>query len=109
MKIARKSLGAKSWLLVFYLLLLMVYAFFCFLMLKISLQYIPFNTDVAFLRIKQDYIGLSYYQVAFFIHAYFAILVLPAGFTQFSTKIRRRFPLIHKYSGWIYTIAILLL
>ena len=90
-------------------LLLLVYAFFCYLMVEISLQYIPYDTDVAFLRIKQDYISLAYYRLAFFVHAYFAILVLPAGFTQFSARIRLRQPWLHRWSGWLYAVAILVL
>lgn len=89
--------------------LLALYAYFCYLMLKITLQYIPFDTDVAFLRIKQDYISRTYYQWAFFIHAYTAILALAAGFTQFSPLIRSQFPQIHRISGWLYLIVVLLL
>lgn len=89
--------------------LLALYAYFCYLMLKITLQYIPFDTDVAFLRIKQDYISRTYYQWAFFIHAYTAILALAAGFTQFSSLIRFQLPQIHRISGWLYLIVVLLL
>ncbi len=89
--------------------LLALYVYFCYLMLKITLQYIPFDTDVAFLRIKQDYISRTYYQWAFFIHAYTAILALAAGFTQFSPLIRSQFPQIHRISGWLYLIVVLLL
>lgn len=90
-------------------MLLLIYLWFCWLMLRITLQYIPLDTDVAFLRIKQDYIGFTYYKVAFFIHAYTAILVLPAGFTQFSKGIRRRMPAVHRTGGWIYVGITLLL
>lgn len=94
---------------VFTALLLVIYGFFAYLLLKISLQYIPYNTDVAFLRIKQDVIDIPFYKLAFFIHVYTAIFVLPAGFTQFSVYIRRNFTLIHKYSGWIYAVTVILL
>ena len=90
-------------------LALLAYVFFCYLMLDITLQYIPLNTDVAFLRIKQDYIHLGYYRWAFFIHAYCAILALPAGFTQFSASIRKNQPAIHRYAGWFYAAVIVLL
>ncbi len=90
-------------------LLLVLYAYFCYLMLLITLQYIPFDTDVAFLRIKQDYISRTYYKWAFFIHAYTAILALAAGFTQFSSLIRSQFPRIHRISGWLYLVVVLLL
>lgn len=78
-------------------------------MLKITLQYFPIHFDVAFLRIKQNYIHLTYYKIAFYTHVVFAILSLPAGFTQFSKLIRKCYPKIHKLFGWLYIITILLL
>lgn len=78
-------------------------------MLDITLQYIPINFDVAFLRIKQDYIHLKHYQLGFFIHVFSAILVLLAGFTQFSKNIRTNYYSIHKWSGWLYVVVIILL
>lgn len=84
------------------------YAFFCYLMLEITLQYIPPANDVAFLRIKQDVTQHWYYLPAFFVHAYTAILVLPAGFTQFSARLRRRFPALHRQMGHLYIWAVLL-
>lgn len=78
-------------------------------MLEITLQYIPINLDVAFLRIKQDYIHLKHYQFAFFIHVFSAILVLLAGFTQFSKKIRTQYYQVHKWSGWLYASVTVLL
>ncbi len=78
-------------------------------MLKITLQYIPIKTDAAFLAIKQNYIHLTHYRIAFFIHVFSAIFVLLAGFTQFSKKIRTKFSFIHKRMGWLYVIVTLLL
>lgn len=89
--------------------LLLLYAYFCYLMLLITLQYIPLDTDVAFLRIKQDEVALFYYPWAFFIHAYCSILVLPAGFTQFSPSLRKQLPQVHKWAGWLYLTVVLLL
>ena len=94
---------------VFYALLIIIYAFFSYFLLKISLQYIPYNTDVAFLRIKQDVINIPFYKLAFFTHVYTAVFVLPAGFTQFSVYIRRKLPLLHRYSGWLYAAVVILL
>ena len=85
------------------------YGYFCWLMLAITLQYWPYHTDVAFLRIKQDYIGLAHYRWAFFLHVYTAILVLPAGFTQFSPYLRQRFRQLHRGMGWLYAGTVLLL
>lgn len=78
-------------------------------MFQITLQYIPLDTDVAFLRIKQDEMALGYYQIAFFVHVYSSIFALLAAFTQFSGVIRRKFPLVHKQVGGLYIAVIVFL
>jgi len=88
--------------------ILVLYSIFCVLMLQITLQYFPINFDVAFLRIKQQYIHLGYYKLAFYVHVTFSIFSLLAGFTQFYKKIKIEYPKIHKCVGWIYIISILL-
>lgn len=93
----------------FYAFLFIIYGFFAYLLVKISLQYIPYNTDIAFLRIKQDVIDIPFYKLAFFTHVYTAIFVLPAGFTQFSVYIRRNFPQVHRYTGWVYAVVVVFL
>ena len=75
------------------------YFYFSFLLLLITLQYIPFNTDVAFLRIKQDEIALDYYKVAFFTHVYTSIFLMLLGGLQFSKTIKRKYINIHRWSG----------
>jgi uncharacterized membrane protein len=89
--------------------LVLGYLFFCYLMLQIVLQYIPAGTDTAFLGIKQDYVEIPFYLVAFYIHVFTALLALPAGFTQFSKYILKHQPHIHKLNGRIYVLSILLL
>ena len=93
---------------VFKLLLLSVYLFFCYLMFKIMWQYIYLDTDTAFLRIKQTYVPMLHYRLAFFIHVFSSMLALPAGFTQFSKYIRRKMPDVHRVSGWIYASVVVL-
>jgi uncharacterized membrane protein len=90
-------------------LCLAVYAYFCYKMLAIAMQYIPYHTDVAFLGIKQDVIGLLHYRVAFFTHVYTSLWVLPAGFVQFNSGILKRYKRLHRISGWIYVVFVLLL
>lgn len=90
------------------ILLLLVYSYFLWLMIKITLQYWPIQTDVAFLSIKQDYIHLLHYRIAFFIHVFSAIFVLLAGYTQFSNSIRTKFPQWHRRLGWLYVVVTLL-
>lgn len=76
-------------------------------MLEITLQYIPAGSDVAFLRIKQDVVHYWYYLPAFFVHAYTAILALPAGFTQFSGRLRRQYPGLHRRMGYVYVLSVM--
>lgn len=87
--------------------LLTALAFFCWLMASITINYIPYNTDVGFLRIKQQYIDVDVWRIAFFIHVYASIWVLLAGFTQFSSSIQRSNPRLHRAMGYIYVVDIL--
>ncbi|MCB0638927.1 MAG: DUF2306 domain-containing protein [Lewinella sp.] len=90
-------------------LLLLAYACFVWLMVAISWQYLTLEPDVAFLRIKQEVVGLPYYLPAFFVHAFSSVLVLSAGFTQFSPVLRRRQPGLHRAIGRLYLAVVLLL
>ncbi len=89
------------------IVLLLLYSYFCFLMISISWQYISFDTDIAFLRIKQDVAIYKAYQIPFFIHVFFSILALPAGFTQFSSFLRKKNKGLHRNAGYVYSISIL--
>ena len=78
-------------------------------MARITVNYIPYNTDVGFLRIKQQYIGIDHWRIAFFIHVYASIWVLLAGFTQFSKAIQRKNHQLHRAMGYIYVTNVLLI
>lgn len=89
-------------------MLLFALGFFVVLMLNITLQYFPYNTDVAFLRIKQDYIYMPHYRLSFFVHVYTSLFVLLAGFTQFSSSLLKNHIKIHKLAGRLYVAIVLL-
>lgn len=78
-------------------------------MLRIIVEYYPLNTDVGFLRIKQDYISTTPWLIAFYIHVFSSIFVLLAGFTQFSKIFRSRFARVHRWMGRAYVLNILLI
>lgn len=99
----------NNWTFILKSITVLAFLFFAFLMLQITWQYIPAKNDVAFLRIKQDVTGLWYYNLAFFIHVYSSIFVLFFGFIQFSTRIRKQFPFIHRWLGRLYVIIVLVL
>lgn len=76
-------------------------------MTSITIEYIPYNTDVGFLRIKQDYISITHWRIAFFIHVYASMWVLLAGFTQFSRRFLKTNPRLHRILGYIYVVNVL--
>jgi hypothetical protein len=94
---------------VFNATLLLALAFFTWLMARITITYIPYNTDVGFLRIKQQYIHVDSWRTAFFIHVYASMWVLFAGFTQFSKTLLRERPGLHRIMGYIYVTDVLLI
>ena len=82
--------------------------YFIYLLVLITIQYIPINYKIAFLNLKQEEIKLAYYKLAFFSHVYSSIIIISLGLTQFSKTIRNRFSSIHKISGKVYILLILL-
>lgn len=85
------------------------YIYFSYLLLLITLQYIPYHTDVAFLRIKQEVIVLNHYKIAFFTHVYTSIFLMIFGALQFSNYIQKTHIKLHRISGRLYVGILLLL
>ncbi len=96
-----------SWWKIFKGIYYLSIGYFIYLMIEITLQYIPINFDVAFLSLKQAEIQLWYYQLAFFSHVYSSIIIIIAGLPQFSTTVRNRIPWIHRNLGKLYILLIL--
>lgn len=79
-------------------------------MLNITLKYIPIQSDVAFLQIKQTEVSsLKGYLLFFYIHVYSAIFCLIGGFTQFNKFILNKYPKLHRNIGKIYVFVVLFL
>jgi uncharacterized membrane protein len=83
---------------------------FFLLMLNITLKYISFDSDAAFLQIKQTEVNtVSAYLFIFYIHVCSAIFTLLAGFTQFNNNILKKMPRIHRAVGKMYVFTVLFL
>ena len=85
------------------------FAYFFWLMLKITLEYIPLGTNVSFLMIKQTEVAKRpEYLYFFYTHVYTSIFVLLAGFFAI---LRKDFGIkkFHKNIGKIYIFLILFL
>ncbi|KQB39214.1 putative membrane protein (DUF2306) [Flavobacterium aquidurense] len=79
-------------------------------MIKITAQYIPLKSDVAFLQIKQTEISkISFYYPIFYGHVFSAIFVLLAGFFQFNSVLLKKFPAAHRNIGKFYVFVVLFL
>lgn len=90
------------------ILLIIGFGYFFWLMLKITLEYIPLNTNVSFLMIKQtEVVERPEYLYFFYTHVYTSIFVLLTGFLAI---LRKGFRLknFHRNAGKIYIFLILI-
>lgn len=94
---------------IFKVFFLSVLAFFSFLMLRIIFLYIPIQTDVGFLQLKQSYINIYEWRIAFFVHVFSSLFALLAGFTQFSKWLLKNKPKLHRVFGYSYVINVLMI
>lgn len=89
-------------------LLVAVFVYFYWLMLKITLLYIPYSSSAAFLKIKQTEVATQpEYIYIFYAHVYTSIFLLLFGFIQFfkfSTDTGRR---LHRFAGYQYIVLLL--
>lgn len=97
---------------IFFRILLSFIAYFIlcmgtFLMLRIAIDYSSFRTDIYFLRYKQEYLDISLWKAAFYVHVFSSIFALAAGLTQFSDYLLRTYRKIHRTIGKIYVFDIL--
>ena len=91
------------------ILLLAVFGYLCWLMLRICFSYFPWSSVQGFLRLKQDVVDFPLWQWGFKVHVASSGLVLLAGFTQFFALLRKRYPVWHRRFGWLYIMAVLCL
>jgi hypothetical protein len=81
-------------------------AFFGWLMLRITLEYWPIRSDAAFLQIKQQYLGIRHWELAFWIHVFTSMPALLAGFTQFAPRLLAKHPKVHRIMGRVYVFTV---
>lgn len=93
----------------FKILLILGFGYFFWLMLSITLEYIPFNPNVSFLMIKQTEVEhRPEYLYFFYTHVYTSIFVLLFGFLAI---LKKDFGIknFHKNLGKLYIFLILVL
>jgi hypothetical protein len=92
----------------FKILLIIGFGYFFWLMLKITLEYIPLQKEVSFLMIKQtEVVQRPEYLYFFYTHVYTSIFVLLSGFLAI---LRKNFGIknFHQNAGKIYIFLILI-
>lgn len=99
----QRFIGLHKRYTVWHGLLVLLFVYFFWLMLRLTLDYVPYSANVAFLMIKQTEVTTHpEYLYIFYTHVYTSIFVLLFGFVQFfsfsSTTGRR----LHRWSGYGY-------
>ena len=96
--------------LFFKIVLILIFGYFFWLMLRMTLEYIPAQSDVSFLMIKQTEVNThTEYLYFFYAHVYTSIFVLFSGFIAVFVKPKAAFRNLHRFFGKIYVILLLLL
>lgn len=91
------------------ILFILGFGYFFWLMLKITLEYIPLKADVSFLMIKQTEVTeRPEYLYFFYTHVYTSIFVLLSGFLAILRK-NLGIKNFHRNAGKIYIFLILML
>lgn len=93
----------------FRILLLAALAWGCWLMIQLSWPYHVIEPNVDFLLSKQNIYHTDSWRISFYVHVFTSILVLVAGFTQFSKTILKHYTKIHRITGWVYFVVVLLI
>ena len=78
-------------------------------MLLAITQYASFQTNIGFLKFKQDYLHIKIWKIAFYIHVFSSIFTLCAGFTQFSNHILKHYKKWHRRIGKFYAYNVMLI
>jgi Predicted membrane protein (DUF2306) len=90
---------------------ILMYFLFCagtLLMAKNAMQYVTANTDIGFLKLKQQVVHNTLWLVCFYTHVFTSIVCLALGLVQFSNILIKRNPFWHKLLGKIYVYNILI-
>jgi uncharacterized membrane protein len=89
------------------IILLTILAYYSFLMGKIIVMYIPLKPDTGFLQLKQAYLHIDFWRIAFYTHVFTSLFALLTGFTQFSKMLLTSRPIVHRKLGYLYVINVL--
>jgi uncharacterized membrane protein len=79
-----------------------------YLMLRITLPYFSFQTDIGFLLTKQRLLHNIAWRMGFYIHIACSLPVLAIGILQFRNDFRLKYPDLHRNLGKLYILLVLI-
>jgi len=82
-------------------------AYASYLLILLSLPYIYFERDVAFLETKQLIYHHKVWRASFYIHVFTSPIIIVSGLLQFSTYLQRKKRTLHRLIGKTYLITLL--
>lgn len=91
------------------ILLLAAFFYACWLMLELTLPYTALKPGIDFLKTKAAIYHILHWRLSFYTHVFSALIVLVTGFFQFSGYVIRRWPKVHRITGYIYVVDVLLI
>lgn len=79
------------------------------LMLRLTLPYTAFLPGIDFLKTKISVYHITHWRWSFYTHIFTALPGLLCGLLQFSSYVIRNWPRVHRISGYIYVVDVLLI
>lgn len=86
---------------------LLLLAWAVWLMVDLTLPYVTFEKNVDFLLTKLNVYHIRHWRYGFYVHIFSSVLVLVAGFTQFSRRVLHHRPKLHRGMGYVYAVTLL--
>jgi len=89
-----------------HLLYLAILLFVTFLMFQLSVPYLSFKIDEAFLATKQSIIHISIWRWSFYIHVFTSVFTLLLGGLQFFKSFAYKYKKLHRSIGIAYVLLV---
>ena len=80
-----------------------------YLLLLLSLPYLALKPNIEFLLTKQFVYHIDIWRWAFYVHVFSSVFVIVSGLFQFNKWTIKRYPKVHKITGYIYVGGLLLI
>lgn len=92
-----------------HLIVILSLLYAAYLLVLLSVPYVAFRPNVEFLLTKQLVYHIEHWRISFYVHVFSSVTLVVAGLLQFIRIILKRYPRIHRTSGFIYLVTVLLL